>query len=127
MTRGRPPTTERDWRVHGDGIVEACGKIRRYLTGMTYDAFLADERTQDAVIWNIEIISEAAGRLPMEITTRAPQIPWRQIGDMRDELASAYFEVSLKAVWDTATTQVDELEKAVRALGSDQENRQLKT
>ena len=64
-----PP--ERDWRVHGDTIVEACGKIRRYMAGMTFDAFLADERTQDAVIWNLEVVSEAAGRLPMEITARA--------------------------------------------------------
>jgi uncharacterized protein with HEPN domain len=35
---------------------------------------------------------------------------------MRNVLAHAYFGVSLKIVWDTATTQIDDLERAVRAL-----------
>jgi uncharacterized protein with HEPN domain len=83
---------------------------------MTYDTFAADERTRDAVIRNIEIIGEAAAKLPAEVTARAPRIPWRLICDMRNVLAHAYFGVSLKVVWNTATTQVDELENAVRAL-----------
>lgn len=110
------PKVERDWRLYADDIIEACGKVRRYVAGMTYDAFEADELKHDAVIRNLEIIGEAAGKLPKEVTARAPQIPWRLICDMRNVLAHAYFGVSLKVVWDTATTQVDELEKAVRAL-----------
>jgi uncharacterized protein with HEPN domain len=110
------PKAERDWRLYADDINEACGKVRRFVAGMTYDTFAADERTRDAVIGNIEIIGEAAGKLPAEITAGAPQIPWRLICDMRNVLAHAYFGVSLKVVWDTATTQIDELEKAVRTL-----------
>jgi hypothetical protein len=110
------PTAERDWRLHADDIIEACGKIRRFVAGMTYEAFAADECTQDAVIWNIEVISGAARKLPSELTDRTPQIPWGAIGDMRDKLIRAHFDVSLPAVWDTATAQIDELEKAVRAL-----------
>ncbi len=83
---------------------------------VTRETTASDERTRDAVIRNIEIIGEAAGKLPDEVTARAPQIPWRLICDMRNVLAHAYFGVSLKVVWDTATTQIDELEKAVRAL-----------
>jgi uncharacterized protein with HEPN domain len=107
---------DRDWLPHADNIIEACGKVRRYLAGMTYEAFEADDLTRDAVIRNLEVIGGAAGKLPKEVTESAPQIPWRRIGDMRDRLATGYFDVSLKVVWDTATTQVDELEKAVRAL-----------
>jgi len=83
---------------------------------MTYDTFAADELTRDAVIRNLEIIGEAAGHLPSDVTAKAPQIPWRLICDMRNVLAHAYFGVSLKVVWNTATTQIDELEKAVRGL-----------
>lgn len=110
------PTAERDWRLYADDIIEACEKIRRYVAGMTYDSFAADELKYDAVIRNLEIIGEAAGKLPKEVTARAPRIPWRLICDMRNVLAHAYFGVSLKIVWDTATTQVNELEKAVRDL-----------
>jgi uncharacterized protein with HEPN domain len=59
---------ERDWRLYADDIVEACGKIRRFIAGMDYDAFIADERTRDAVIRNLEIIGEAAKTLPDEDT-----------------------------------------------------------
>ncbi len=110
------PKAERDWRLYADDIIEACGKIRRFVAGMTYEAFEADERTRDAVIRNIEIIGEAAGHLPKEVTAKAPQIPWRLICDMRNVLAHAYFGVSLKIVWDAALTQIDELERTVRDL-----------
>ena len=62
------PRADRDWRLSADDIIEACGKVRRFVAGMSYDAFAADERTRDAVIRNIEIIGEAAGKLPKEIT-----------------------------------------------------------
>lgn len=110
------PDSPRDWRLYADDILEACGRIRRAVAGVTLEAFREDELRRDAVARNIEIIGEAAGKLPKDVTARAPQIPWRLICDMRNVLAHAYFGVSLKIVWDTATTQIDELEKAVRAL-----------
>ena len=110
------PSSERDWRLYADDIVEACGKIRRFIAGMEYDAFAADERTRDAVVRNLEVIGEAAKHFPDEVTRKAPQIPWRLICGMRDVLARAYFGLSVKVVWDTATTQIDQLEAAVRAL-----------
>jgi uncharacterized protein with HEPN domain len=109
------PESSRDWRLYADDIIEACGKIRRFVAGLDYEAFVADERTRDAVIRNIEIIGEAAKNLPPEVTARAPQIPWRLVCGMRDVLAHAYFGLSLKIVWDTATTQIEPLDQAARA------------
>ncbi len=77
-------SVERDWRLCADDIVEACRKIRLFIAGMDYDAFVADERTRDAVIRNLEIIGEAAKKLPDEETAKAPQIPWRLVCRMRD-------------------------------------------
>lgn len=110
------PEVARDWRLYADDILAACDKIRRFVAGMSYEQFVADDRTCDAVIRNLEVIGEAAKRIPDEVAGRAPQVPWRLIRGMRDVLAHAYFGLSLPVVWDTATTQVDELEVAVRAL-----------
>lgn len=109
------PST-RDWRLYADDIIESCGKIRRFIAGMTYEAFVADERTRDAVIRNIEIIGEAAKNLPDEVIVRAPEVEWRKVRGIRDVLAHAYFGLDAKVVWSTATTKLDELEKAVRKL-----------
>jgi len=45
-------------------ILEACDRARSYTDNMSYEHSLADTRTQDAVIRNIEIIGEAVKQLP---------------------------------------------------------------
>ena len=57
----------RDWRLYLGDIVTSCEKIRRFTAGMSRESFLADERTVDAVVRNIEIIGIAAKRIPDEI------------------------------------------------------------
>lgn len=110
----------RDWRLYADDIVESCARVQRFVKGMRYEDFAADERTQDAVIRNIEIIGEAVKNLPDTVLAHAQQIPWRKVRGMRDVLAHGYFGISLKVVWDAATTQMAELERAVRALIDDE-------
>ena len=58
------PKSARDWRLYAEDIIEACGKVRRFVGGMSYDAFADDERTQDAVMRNLEIIGEASKNIP---------------------------------------------------------------
>jgi hypothetical protein len=60
--------------MYAEDIVEACGKIRRFVGGMDYDAFVKDERTRDAVIRNIEIIGEAAKNIPDDVVAKAPEV-----------------------------------------------------
>jgi uncharacterized protein with HEPN domain len=109
------PST-RDWRLYADDIIECCGKVHRYVLGMTYETFVADERTRDAVIWNLEVIGEAAKNLPDEVIARAPAVEWRKVRGMRDVIAHGYFGLDMKVVWDTATTKIDELGAAVRKM-----------
>jgi uncharacterized protein with HEPN domain len=110
------PDPNRDWRLYAEDIIEACGKVRRYIAGMTYEGFVADERTRDAVMWNIEIIGEAAKGIPDDVAAGAPEIPWRNVRGMRDILAHGYFGASAEIVWATATTRMDSLEAGVRKL-----------
>lgn len=107
--------SRRDWRLYADDIVRSCGKVRRFIAGMTYDAFAADERTCDAVMRNLEIIGEAAKHLPDEVVG-ATSVDWRKVRGMRDVLAHGYFGLDLKVVWSVSTTKLDELEAAVRDL-----------
>ncbi|MEY4511265.1 MAG: hypothetical protein RLZZ450_3387 [Pseudomonadota bacterium] len=50
----------RDARLYLEDIERACEKIVRFTTGMTLESFVADERTYDAVLRNLEVLGEAA-------------------------------------------------------------------
>ncbi|MFW6103037.1 MAG: DUF86 domain-containing protein [Chloroflexota bacterium] len=106
----------RDRRLYLDDILEAIRRIREYTKAQDGQTFLADQKTQDAVIRNLEIIGEAAGRLPESIESEAPGVEWRKIRGLRNVLAHEYFGVNLPIVWDVVENKLDSLEHACRQL-----------
>jgi len=106
----------RDHRLYLDDILEAIGNVREYVKGMDYDAFARDKKTRDAVVRNLEIIGEAAGRLPESVRSAAPEIEWRKIMSLRNILAHEYFGVSLPVVWDVVQNKLQPLETSCRNL-----------
>lgn len=62
-----------------DDILEAIAQIQEYTALMDYEAFARDRKTQDAAVRNLEIIGEAAGRLPDSSKTSDSEIERRKI------------------------------------------------
>jgi uncharacterized protein with HEPN domain len=101
--------SERTDRDLLDDILICLGKIRNYVSGLNYDAFVNDSKTQDAVIRNIEIIGEASKKISLELKEKYPNIPWKMITGTRDRLIHGYFGVNVDIVWEIATIDVPEL------------------
>lgn len=108
--------SERDDSVRLRHILDAVGRIRRYVAGMDRQAFLADEKTQDAVIRQFEIIGEACKQLRPETRSIHGSVPWPKIAGMRDVLIHEYFGVDLEIVWDTVEHSLANLEQAISAI-----------
>jgi uncharacterized protein with HEPN domain len=95
-----------------DQMLTAANDARRFIDGMSKEDFLADKRTQQAVVMSLVIIGEAAARIMdkhSEFITDHPEIPWRGMRGMRNRVAHGYFEVNLDVVWDTTQTALPDL------------------
>ena len=85
-------------------ILEAIERIKRYVGNMDENEFLQDEKTQDAVIRNFEIIGEASRNIERYYSNFAaehPEVQWVIAYEMRNFLAHGYFMVDMEIVWKT--------------------------
>lgn len=90
-------------------IKEAIETISKYIGSYNLEQFKSDQKTQDAVIRQLEIIGEAAAKLEGNLKTEYPEIPWREISDFRNVLAHEYWDIDIEIVWKAATEEVQEL------------------
>jgi uncharacterized protein with HEPN domain len=97
-----------------DDILDAIHKIQNYTADIDFTEFSKDTKTQDAVIRNLEIIGEAAGRLQEPVRVVSPDIEWRKIVGLQNILIHEYFGVSLPLIWDVIQSKLDPLESSCR-------------
>jgi uncharacterized protein with HEPN domain len=81
--------------------------------------FLSDEKTQDAVIRNFEIMGEAAHNIEhyhKEFADTYSQVPWSLIYTMRNRVAHGYFKVDFELIWKTIHQDLPELYQQIQEL-----------
>lgn len=109
----------KDWRVRVEDMLEAIERVTSYVDGMTRAQFVADPRTQDAVLRNLEVLGEASKRVPFHIQRRHGEIPWSRIGDMRNILVHEYHSVDPEIILDAAHHDLPPLVGPLRAVLAD--------
>jgi uncharacterized protein with HEPN domain len=96
----------RDLLVHmRDASTEALG----FVEGMDKAEFLADRRTQQAVLMSLVVLGEAStkiGQLHPEWADAHPEIPLRSMRGMRNRLAHGYYQIDFDVVWDTVGSEL---------------------
>ena len=105
----------RDALVLLEDILEACEKIARYTAELSIDAFRQDAKTLDAVARNLEIIGEAAKKLPADVRNEMSGIEWNRIAGLRDVLIHNYFGIDADIIWDVVQTKIPALRTQVAA------------
>jgi uncharacterized protein with HEPN domain len=104
-----------------EDILDAMGKAEILLQGVTFDQFNDDFRTNFAVVRALEIIGEAAKRLPMSLREEYPDIPWKNMAGMRDRIIHGYDTVDLEIVWEVVKTDIPLIKPQVQQILLDYE------
>ena len=97
--------------------LESIELIQSYTEGYNLTEFLADRKTQDAVIRNLEIIGQALKDFGVEsLLEKQPNMPWREIAGMRNVLAHENLGVDSVMVWETVQIHLDALRRALETI-----------
>ena len=99
----------RDWRLYIQDMIAFSQKVLSYTEGLDQEAFIADERTYDATLRNLELIGEAASHIPSEVRETHPRIRWRDIIATRNRVAHGYLGIDDDVVWDIIQTDIPSL------------------
>ncbi|MBI2574478.1 DUF86 domain-containing protein [Candidatus Woesearchaeota archaeon] len=109
----------RDYRDYISDIWESISDIENFAAGLNFNDFLKDKKTINATIRSLEIIGEAAKKIPNRIRAKYPEIPWQEIAGMRDKLIHEYHGVDLEIVWTVIKEDLLPLKSNIKRLVKD--------
>ena len=112
-----------------DHIQQAATDACSFVEGMAKDDFLADKRTQQAVIMSLIVIGEAATKVMngyAAVTQAHAEVPWRYMRGMRNRMAHGYFDINLDVVWETVQEWLPALLKQLPAVRQDADDKNCK-
>ncbi|MCG8307582.1 MAG: DUF86 domain-containing protein [Cytophagales bacterium] len=92
-----------------EDMLDSASKIKKYTSNFTYDDFINDDKTIDAVVRNFEIIGEAANRINPDFRTENPEIEWKRIRGFRNRIVHDYFGIDYDIVWSIIENDLSDL------------------
>jgi uncharacterized protein with HEPN domain len=106
----------RDIRLYLDDMIEAAERVLSYTAGMSFDEFVVDFRSYDAVLRNFMVLGEAARYVPEGLRNQYRDIPWTQLIGFRNVVIHEYPGLDDAIVWQIIQTDVPPLLAHVREI-----------
>lgn len=103
---------------HMQDMLSAARIAMAHVDGVTLDSFLRDVKTQDAVLWRLAVIGEAANNVTPG-SQAAIQLPWSQIIGMRHVAIHHYRKLDMSRIWHTVNDRLPELAAAIEGFLKD--------
>lgn len=96
-----------------EDILDAIGDIEQFTASISFEYFITDKKTQNAVIRSLEVVGEASNKLSKDFLEAYPGIEWNRIIRTRHILIHEYDSVNLDVVWKIIQVHLPELKTAL--------------
>jgi uncharacterized protein with HEPN domain len=90
-------------------IIEECKYLISEYQENTFDEFIENGRLCRAICRSLEIVGEASSKIGPDTRAEFPNIPWREMSDIRNKIIHQYFGVDYEIVWNTIKTDIPAL------------------
>lgn len=104
---------KKDHLVFLHHMLDCIKSIESDVKNITKEQFLKKRTATNSVLWNMEVLGEAAKNIPTDFRKEHPEIPWQTISGMRDKLIHEYFGIDLGNVWKVVKEDVPNLKKQI--------------
>jgi len=101
-----------------EDIVDAAAQIAHYIEGLDRPTFLADRKTQDAVVRRIEVMGEAATRLSPQLRDAHPEVDWKGLAQLRNFYIHVYRRINYHKVWRTCRNSIPSINTAAEQVAA---------
>jgi len=91
-------------------ILDCISRIERYISAGE-DRFHADELIQDAILRNLQVLTESSQRISPELRAKHPDVDWRELSGFRNVLVHDYLGVNLARIWQIVSADVPVLKR----------------
>ena len=100
-------------------ISQSAEKIEEFTRNISFDQLMADERTKDAILRNLQVIGEASKNLPESLMRDHPEIDWSGLAGVRDIVTHRYFRVDWHLLWISIHEELPVLKNQIRNMKED--------
>lgn len=105
---------KRFYEDYFDDILNSIDDIKSFIKGMEFNDFQKDKKTINAVVRSMEIMGEAAKKIPKTIRDKYPAVPWKKMAGMRDKMIHEYSGIDLEIIWKVATEDISKLKPLIK-------------
>ena len=109
----------REYKDYLIDVIDAINRIEKFVGDSQFSEFEKDDKTIFAVIRALEIMGEAAKKIPAPVKNKYKQIPWQKIAGMRDKLIHEYFGVNARVLWQTVKEDIPGIKPLMEQLVKD--------
>ena len=99
--------------IHIDECIE---RIESYTKDIDKKTFMDSTLIQDAVVRNLQIMSESTQRLSESLKDSHPEIDWFKISGFRNVLVHDYLGVDIERIWNILVKELPILRKAIKKM-----------